>query len=297
MKHPLLSRRAFARSTVVAALAATLQRGHAQTPLPTNATEGHVRSSDGVSIGFLELGRGPPLVIVHGSLALGDEWLPVAEKLAERRTCFVMDRRGRGRSADATEYSLDTECADIKAILDHAGRDASVLGHSYGAVCVLEAVSRFTARKVVLYEPPFPISASTIGPAFDTYRATVEQGRFDDALVIGLRDLVKMSEQQVEELRSTPVWNDIVPLAPTWVRELEELKKLPLGVARFSTMSAPTLLLVGTDTPPHHIEAQDALQRTLPNARTVRFTGQGHDAHLYVVDEFARRVADFLAEA
>jgi pimeloyl-ACP methyl ester carboxylesterase len=297
MNQPLLSRRAFVRSSMFAALAATLGRAQAQAPVPTNATEGHVRSADGVSIGFLELGRGPPLVIVHGSLAVGDEWLPVAERLAERHTCFVMDRRGRGRSADSPDYSLDTECADIKAVLDRAGPDASVLGHSYGAICVLEAVSRFSARKVVLYEPPFPISAHGIGPAFEAYRAAVEQGRFEDALVIGLRDLVKLSEQQLEELRSAPVWNDIVPLAPTWVRELEQIKQLPLGVARFSVMRSPTLLLVGTATAPHHIEAADALQRTLPDARTVRFTGQGHDAHLFVVDELARRVSDFLAEA
>lgn len=265
--------------------------------VPTDATAGRVRSSDGVSIGFLELGRGPPLVFVHGSLATGDEWLPVAERLADRHTCLLMDRRGRGRSADAADYSLDTECADIRAVLSHAGRDTSVLGHSYGAICALEAVNRFGARKVVLYEPPFPINAPVVGAAFDTYRSAVEQGRFEDALVIGLRDLVKLSEQQLAGLRSSPVWNDIVPLAPTWVRELEEVKKLPLGVARYAAMTSPALLLVGTATAQHHVAASDALQRTLPGARTVRFAGQGHDAHLFVVDEFAQQVADFLAEA
>jgi pimeloyl-ACP methyl ester carboxylesterase len=298
VESAFVSRRRFVGSTLLAALVGTFDRGRAQSRAPTGLKEGRVRSSDGVSIGFLELGRGPPLVFVHGSLALGDEWLAVAEALAERHTCFLMDRRGRGRSADAAAYSLDTECADIRAMLDHAGPAASILGHSYGAICALEAVSRFAARKVVLYEPPFPISAHGIPePVFDEYRNAVAAGRFEDALVIGLRDLVKLSEQQLTELRNTPVWNEIVPLAPTWVRELEEIRKLPLGVARYAAMKSPTLLLVGTATAPHHIEAADALQRTLPAVRTVHFAGQGHDAHLFVVDEFARRVSDFLAEA
>jgi pimeloyl-ACP methyl ester carboxylesterase len=190
----------------------------------------------------MELGEGPPLVIVHGSLALGNEWLPVAERLAARHKCFVMDRRGRGRSADAPTYSLDIECADITAMLNHAGPNASILGHSYGAICVLEAVNRVAARKVVLYEPPFPIGAPTdLGAAFGDYRRAVAAGRFEDALVIGLRDLVKVSEQQLAELRGTPVWDEIVPLAPTWVRELEVIERLPVGVARFSAMKSPTL--------------------------------------------------------
>jgi pimeloyl-ACP methyl ester carboxylesterase len=294
-----MSRRSFiGAATTLAALGLALAGGLAQTRLPTGTTEGHARSRDGTPIGYLKLGTGPGVVFVHGSLALCDEYLPVAERLAGRHTCYLMDRRGRGRSGDAQAYSLDTECEDIKAVLEVAGPDASLFGHSYGAICTLETASRTAPRSVVLYEPPFPISRMGIGEAeFSAYRAAVQQGRFEDALVIGLRDLVKMSETQLAELRSTPIWTDIVPLAPTWVRELEEIKKLPFGVARYAAMKSPTLLLVGTETAPHHIEASDALQRTLPDARTVRFQGQGHDAHLFVVDEFARRVSDFLAEA
>ena len=223
--------------------------------------------------------------------------MPVAERLAARNTCYLMDRRGFGRSGNASKYSLDTECEDITAVLRFAGQDASVLGHSYGGICALETANRFRVRKVVLYEPPFAIGRPRpLGEPFDNYRKAVEQGRLEDALVIGLRDMTHMSEQQLADLRSTPVWKAIVPLAPTWIRELEEMQKLTVGVSRFSKMSSPTLLLVGTETAPHHIEASNALQKTLPNARTVRFAGQAHDAHLFATEQLAKAISDFMAK-
>jgi hypothetical protein len=62
--------------------------------MTTQQSEGAVWSTDGTSIGFLKLGTGPGLVIVHGSLTTGEEWIPIASLLAHRFTCFLMDRRG-----------------------------------------------------------------------------------------------------------------------------------------------------------------------------------------------------------
>ena len=100
------------------------------------------RSADGTSIGFVRLGSGPAVVFVHGSLSTGDDWLQVATAMTEQFTCFIMDRRGRGRSGDASDYSLDREYEDIKAVLDIVGPGTHLLGHSYGAICALGAALR-----------------------------------------------------------------------------------------------------------------------------------------------------------
>jgi pimeloyl-ACP methyl ester carboxylesterase len=55
------------------------------------------RSADGTSVGFVRLGSGPAVVFVHGSLSTGDDWRQVATAMAGQFTCFLMDRRGRGR--------------------------------------------------------------------------------------------------------------------------------------------------------------------------------------------------------
>ena len=257
-------------------------------------TDGSAKSADGTTIGFQKLGTGPSLVVVHGSLSTGDEWLPFATALADQYTCYLMARRGRARSADAMDYSLVKECEDIKAVLDAAGPSASLVGHSYGAICALEAASRFRVPKLVLYEPPLPVNEAVVGPAFDDFRAAVERSEFDEALTIGLKGLIKMADKEVAALRSSPLWAHMAALTPTWVRECEEIKQLEFGVARFSAMASPTLLLVGSVTAAHHIVASQALQRTLPDVRLHEFEGQSHQAHLTATADFAAATADFL---
>ena len=167
-----------------------------------------VRSKDGVRIGFLELGSGPPLVIVHPSVSSGDAWLPVAGRLAERFTCHLMDRRGRGRSGDAIDYSLEREGEDIAAVLEAAGPGAHLLGHSYGAVCALEAACRVPVDLLVLYEPPLAVDgrfAERLQKVLGPYRAAIANDRLDEALCAGLREAVDLSDAEARQRkRSAP---------------------------------------------------------------------------------------------
>ena len=117
-------------------------------------TPGSVHSKDGTAIGYLRLGEGPPLVMVHGSLAVAEAWSAVANLLADSFTCYLMDRRGRGRSGDAPEYSIEREYQDIAAVLRAAGAKPHLIGHSYGAVCALGAALETPIDKLILYEPP-----------------------------------------------------------------------------------------------------------------------------------------------
>jgi pimeloyl-ACP methyl ester carboxylesterase len=259
--------------------------------------EGAVRSADGTQIGFLKVGSGSSIVFVHGSLATGEQWLPVANGLAESFTCYLMDRRGRGRSGDAEVYSLRKECEDIKAVLDAAGSDACLVGHSYGAICALETANTFPVARLVLYEPPLPIRHSVIGPAFNDLRAAVAKNDLSAALTIGLRDMVKVAAAELEGLKASPAWSPMAALTPTWVRECEVIAGLELGVERFADMASPTLLLLGTATAAHHIEASRALEATLPVVRCTELEGESHFAHLTATDRVVSAVRRFAGEA
>jgi len=259
-------------------------------------SEGSVRSADGTQVGFLKLGSGPAIVFVHGSLTTGEQWLPVASGLAEGFTCYLMDRRGRGRSGDSQDYSLSKECEDIKSLLDVAGSGACLLGHSYGAICALEAANRQPVPNLVLYEPPLPIQHSVIGPAFDDVRAAVAKNDLDAALTIGLRDMVRVSASELGELKESALWSAMAALTPTWVRECEVMARLEFGVERFAGMTTPTLLLLGTATAAHHIEASRALERTLPKVRSAEFNGESHFAHLTATGQVVSTVSRFVRE-
>ena len=82
-------------------------------PASAEPVAAEARSRDGTRIGYLRLGKGPGLVFSHGSLTTGEDWLQVASRLTDRFSCYVMSRRGRGRSAARPAHSLERECDNI----------------------------------------------------------------------------------------------------------------------------------------------------------------------------------------
>ncbi len=258
------------------------------------ATAQVTSSVDGTAIGFLQMGSGPAVVFVHGSLSTGDDWLQVATAMSHRFTCYVMDRRGRGRSGDAADYGLAREYEDIKAVLSVAGPGAHLLGHSYGAICALETALRVPIGRRVLYEPPLPIAGPLVGAVLEPYRAAVADDQLEEALTIGLRDIIHLSAHTLAVLRATPLWNRMAALTPTWTRELEVVDRLGPSLDRYAHLSTPTLLLLGTATAAHHQMASAALGKILPNVRTVQLPGEGHVAHLTVPDMVMKAVTAFL---
>ena len=147
-------------------------------------------SADGTTIGYLRRGTGPALVITHGSVSASEQWLPATEHLAQHFTCYVHDRRGRGRSGDATAYDLSTEVADIAALMAVAGPGAHLLGHSYGALCALAyAETHALDGTLLLFEPPLAVDGPVAGAALAAYRDLVAAGDLEGAFEFALAQL------------------------------------------------------------------------------------------------------------
>jgi pimeloyl-ACP methyl ester carboxylesterase len=98
-----------------------------------------VTSKDGTRIACFRSGEGPPLVLVHGTAADHGRWRPVLPAFEERFTVCAVDRRGRGGSGDSDDYAIEREFEDVAAVVDSLGEPVNLLGHSYGALCALEA--------------------------------------------------------------------------------------------------------------------------------------------------------------
>src|SRR5215212_11050812 len=115
-----------------------------------------VRSKDGTTISFDQLGAGPPVVLVCGGSVDRSANAPLAEILAQNFTVFNYDRRGRGDSGDTLPYAVDREIEDIAAVIDRVGGPAHLYGHSSGAGLVLRAVAAgLPVDEVVLHDPPY----------------------------------------------------------------------------------------------------------------------------------------------
>jgi pimeloyl-ACP methyl ester carboxylesterase len=266
-------------------------------PLETAGTaRASVRSVDGTQIGFIRIGTGPALVLVHGSIATGAVWLPFARLVADRFTCFVMDRRGRSLSTnEASPYAIEREYEDIAAVLTLAGPSASLFGHSFGAICTIGTALRMQPKRLVLYEPPLPVDGPVAAEHLEAYRHAISDGRLDDALEIGLTRFVGLPDRAVESMKTTQAWQQMSALTPTWTRELDAIDRLEPSVLPFATITSPTLLLVGSESADVPLKnATRALAAVLTTARVETLHGQGHMAMRSNPNLLAELVTTFL---
>ena len=255
-----------------------------------------VKSKDGTPIAVTKSGHGPALVLVHGTTADHARWAPILPRLEERFTVYAIDRRGRGKSGDAAEYSIEREFDDVAAVVDSIGEPVLLLGHSYGAICSLEASLRTSnVRKLVLYEPPVP-SGVPIYPegSIDRLQAMLDRGDREGVVKTFFREIVHMPPAELDMLQSLPNWPARVAAAHTIPRELRSDDTYRFDPARFAGMRTPTLLLLGGDSPQFFKKAIESVHTALPESRIVVMPGQQHTAINTAPELFLREVLAFL---
>jgi pimeloyl-ACP methyl ester carboxylesterase len=240
-----------------------------------------VTSKDGTPIAYWHSGQGPPLVLVHGTAADHGRWAPVLPAFEEHFTICAVDRRGRGGSGDSEDYAIEREFEDISAVVDSVGEPTILLGHSYGALCALEAALLTTnVRKLVLYEPGIEVAGEQIYPqeVIEQLEALLEVGDRDGVVVTFMREVAGLPPETVESMRSQPTWQALVSAAHTIPRELRAGKAYSLDAERFGDLGVPTLLLSGGESAAALGKATEAVKETLSDSRIVVMAGQGHTA-------------------
>jgi pimeloyl-ACP methyl ester carboxylesterase len=268
-----------------------------QPPVPSTVEQ--VRSADGTRIGFERLGAGPPLVVVHGGTADRSRWAPLAPKLAEHRTVLLVDRRGRGSSGDNTaeDYRLDREVRDVLAVVEAVGAPAAVLGHSYGALCSLEAL-RLTDRieRALLYEPPFstPGLVALRPEVIDRMQHQLDAGDRTAALETMLVGGAGVDRPTLDIMRRAPAWAARVAAVPTIIREARAVNAYRLDPVRFAALDVPVRFLVGTESPAHLRAATAAAHAAVPGSDVVELPGQAHTAMDSAPQLFLDEVLRFL---
>jgi pimeloyl-ACP methyl ester carboxylesterase len=240
------------------------------------------------------------VVFLHGSVSTHTDWMPVARLLANRFTCFVMDRRGRAKSGEGIgPYSIEREYEDIAVMLAVAkagtGTDASLVGHSYGAICALGLAMRRPVPKLVLYEPPLPVGGLIAGENLPPYISAIEEGDVDKALEWGLACFPRMPAKSIALLRASKAWERLRVLAKSWIRELQEMDAHSPDVEPYRALACPSLLLAGSLSPEHPmLDAARALAGVLPGVRFEWLEGQGHGATRAAPTMVAGLIGEFL---
>ena len=264
------------------------------------ATRLTTTSRDGTRIAYWRTGQGPALLLVHGATADHSRWETVLPLFEPHVTVYAMDRRGRGSSGDAADYRIEEEGADVAAVVeavaDATSGPVDVLGHSYGGLCVLEAMTQTgRIRRAVLYEagagvPTEPGLAAELA-------ALLADGRREEVVIRLLTVAAGVPPDQLARMRALPSWPNRVAAAHTVVREVRAHDDYRLRPERFTALSVPTLLLLGSDSPPPEGDSTARVAAALSAARVVTLEGQGHVAMLTAPELFTAEVLDFLRAA
>jgi pimeloyl-ACP methyl ester carboxylesterase len=248
----------------------------------TLEAEFSIRTSDGTPISVFVEGSGPALVMVHGSIADHTTFDPFIDVLGERFTTYSLDRRGFGASGDAEDYAIERDFEDVAAVVDQVatrtGSPVALFGHSYGANCALGgAALSGNIHHLVLYEPSFGLRYPP--GSIEAMEEALAAGENERVMVAILTDFVGMTEEEIDGMRSSSVWPARLAAAHTIPRECRAEHFWVDAPGQFDTVTAPTLLLAGSETLAALADVTPRVAATLRDARIRVLEGHGHMAH------------------
>jgi pimeloyl-ACP methyl ester carboxylesterase len=264
--------------------------------IDTSMTRGSVVSRDGTAIGYLKLGRGPAVVILHGSMESSRSHTLLAQALAGEFTVYLPDRRGRGMSGPhRPDHGMRTEVEDLRAVLAQSGAQM-VFGVSAGGLIVLEAARTLPGiGKIAVYEPALAMDAAGHAAWLERFDREMASGKVAAAMITSMYGLelappffkvmprgllVSLTEMAMkkEDRKAAPDDITMRKLAPTIHYEGVLIAEMAGPADAFRAVTADVLLLGGSKGLPFLKPGLDALARTLPRSRRVEFPGLDHGA-------------------
>ena len=240
-----------------------------------------VQSADGTSLAVWLDGEGPPLVLVHGAPSDHTTFDPLVHALRGDLTTFAMDRRGSGASGDAAVFAIEREFEDVAAVVDvvaaRTDGPVALFGHSYGANPAMGgATLTSNAHHLVLYEPSLGLAYPP--GLIETIEKAVAAGDRDAAIRAALVDTGALTEEEFEALRGSARWPKLIAAAPTLPRECRVENDWVYRLGQFDRITAPTLMLTGSDTDPALAEATQRAAAAISKAEIRVLEGHGHVA-------------------
>ena len=258
----------------------------------THAT-GSAVSADGTTIGYRQLGHGPGLVVVHGSMSSGYYHLQLAKALADAFTVYLPDRRGRGLSGPYQPGDgIQQEAGDLDAVLAATGA-RNVFAVSAGAGIALHVATRSAAiGKLALYEPLLFPDQATGHAVMARYDQQLATGKPSAALATAM----KGAQLGPPLLNALPHWllaamtagmanrtptGDYIPftaLAAALQHEGHEITEMSGSLDALRRVRAQVLLLGGSKSSPLLKNALRRVQQALPSAQRVELPGLNHSS-------------------
>jgi len=263
---------------------------------------------NGYDMAYLELGSGPPLVCVHGTLGDFRTWSPVMGPLSENYRVIAVSLRHffpEHWDGIGSDYLMSQHVADVIAFIEQiAPKPVNLMGHSRGghiSFRVAEARPELL-RKLILAEPggdldatldpaAAPVASSALSARIAASAAKVKAGDIEGALqgffdgIDGEGAWARLPAAAKQQLRDN---------AFTLIGQIHENRR-PYSKAGAQSIKTPTLFIGGAETRGLLPAITRALSGQIPGARTAMIEGARHWMFDQAPQEFCKIALKFLA--
>lgn len=249
------------------------------------------------------IGRGEPVLLLHGFTGTGETWREICSYLTNYQ-CILVDLPGHGKT-DSTISSMKDCCSLLADLLDALKiSKAHVIGYSMGGR---------TALSFAMYYPDYVASLilESASPGLKEEAARLERTEKDAKLAQRILD------QGVEAFVN--MWQEL-PLFATQKQQPDVIQKqvrderlsqgkegLAMSLHAMGTgaqpswweelprLSKPTLLIAGEEDE-KFVEINKMMQKEIQHAEFIIFPKAGHAVHVEKSRNFGKMVNVFLGE-
>jgi esterase len=264
---------------------------------------------NGYDMAYLEIGQGPPLVCVHGTLGDFRTWSAVLGPLSKTRRVISLSLRHffpEHWDGVGNDYLMAQHVADVIGFIERLNAGpVDLMGHSRGGHISFRVAGQRPEllRRLVLAEPGGELDQSldpTAVPGLSqrAARFAAAAGKVGDGDIDGgLRIFFDMIEGEGAWARQ--------PAAPkqqlrdnafTLIGQVGENRQ-PYSRRDAESIRTPTLFIGGTDTKGGLPAVLRALAAHVPNSRTAMISGASHWMFEQAPQEYCEIVLEFLARS
>jgi non-heme chloroperoxidase len=265
---------------------------------------------DRLTLHYIELGQGTPVVLVHGTLEDYRTWDGQLEAFSKGYRLISYSRRYHYPNEwpkDATDFSVTLHARDLAAFIKALNLPpVHLVGHSYGAYIAFLVARDHpeVIRSLTLGEPPIMPLLKTTPEGDDLLSAIItrsiatseafKQGNDEEGVrqfvngVLGEGSyekipppVLKRVMDNVQELKGEASSQDLFP--PTTCEDVQKVK-------------APTLLVDGELSPKVFHLVDDMLEHCLPSVKRATIAAASHQMEVENPQAFNDTVLAFIAK-
>ena len=244
---------------------------------------------NGINLAYTRLGKGTPLMLVHGFPLDTSSWNEIIPFLKDHFDLILPDLRGFGKSTTVeAPYTLSDMADDLAGLLDHLGVEKTALaGHSMGGYISLAFAKKYPQRVIGLGLVASQAAADAPEGKERRYKTAADVAEKGVGVVVEAMTPKLSADVRVQEFARGVIERQSKQAV---IGALKAMAEREDSTPILSSFNFPLVLIHGDADQLIPLERAKEIKSANPSTRLLELKGAGHMPMM----EFARQTADGL---